>query len=85
MIGVQERIKREHEVVHFVAHRVADLSQELASVAARGGAFPRIQGRGDGAAAGDVLEAAPQGPRAREIYIRDLHLGALRVKGRDFR
>lgn len=39
----------------------------------------------DGKTAGDVREVVPQGPKAREIYIRDLHLDAIKVKGRDFR
>lgn len=89
MIGVQGRIQREGEVVHFVVHRIEDLSRELASLGARGAAFPLTQGRGDearyGEAAGLVREAVPQGPKAREIYIRDLSPDAIRVKGRDFR
>ncbi|WP_306752383.1 error-prone DNA polymerase [Paracoccus actinidiae] len=89
MIGVQGRIQREGEVVHFVVHRIEDLSREVASVGTRGVAFPLTEGRGDearhGAAASDVVVAVPQGLRAREIFIRDLHLDAIRVKGRDFR
>jgi error-prone DNA polymerase len=44
IIGVHGRIRRAGEVVHLVAHRLADLSAELASV---GVAFPLPYGRGD--------------------------------------
>ncbi|WP_347141056.1 hypothetical protein, partial [Paracoccus sp. SSK6] len=88
MIGVQGRIQREGEVVHFVVHRIEDLSRELASVGARGAAFPLPQGRGEearqGQGARDMREGAAIGPRAREIYVKDLHLDAIKVKGRNF-
>uniref|UniRef100_UPI00352B5069 helix-hairpin-helix domain-containing protein n=1 Tax=Paracoccus sp. SY TaxID=1330255 RepID=UPI00352B5069 len=89
MIAVTGRIQREGEVVHFVVHRIEDLSVELANVAARGGMFSLTQERGDEtrheAAAPIAKEAVQVGTRAREIYIRDLHLDAIRVKKRDFR
>ncbi|WP_374300234.1 OB-fold nucleic acid binding domain-containing protein [Paracoccus sp. (in: a-proteobacteria)] len=88
MIGVQGRIQREGEVVHFVVHRIEDLSRQLASVGVRGAAFPLRQGCGDearqGAPAGDLGDGTPQRPRPREIYIRDLSLDAIRVKARNF-
>ncbi|MFC3166612.1 error-prone DNA polymerase [Paracoccus fontiphilus] len=88
MIGVQGRIQREGEVVHIVVHRIKDMSRELASVGVRGAAFPLPQGRGDkarhGQGARDMREGAAVGPRAREIYIKDLHLDAIKVKGRNF-
>lgn len=40
MIGVQGRIQREGEVVHFVVHRIEDLAREPASAGARGTASP---------------------------------------------
>ena len=89
MIAAKGCIQREGEVVHFVVHRIEDLSQELAGVGASGTAFPLTQERGEeawnGQAAGDARRGAPEGPRAREIYIRDLHLDAVKVKGRNFR
>jgi DNA polymerase III alpha subunit len=39
MIAVRGRIQREGEVVHLVAHRLVDLSAELATVGARDAAF----------------------------------------------
>ncbi|WP_207099680.1 error-prone DNA polymerase [Paracoccus shandongensis] len=89
MIAVQGRIQREGEVVHFVVHRIEDLSRELASVGVRGASFPLTQGLEDearhGQAASVEREAVPQRPKAREIYIRDLSLDAIRVKRKDFR
>ena len=68
----------------------ADLSRELASVGQRNDvAFPLVQGRGDEARHGspvrDANETTPAGPRAKDLYIRDLHLDAIKVKKRDFR
>ena len=40
MIAVRGRIQREGEVVHLVAHRLVDLSAELATVGSRDAAFP---------------------------------------------
>jgi error-prone DNA polymerase len=47
MMAVYGRIQREGEVVHHVAHRVADLSHALASVGDRDAVFPLPHGRGD--------------------------------------
>ena len=47
MIAVRGRIQREGEVVHLVAHRLVDLSAELATVGSRDVAFPLPHGRGD--------------------------------------
>ncbi|WP_295044480.1 error-prone DNA polymerase, partial [uncultured Paracoccus sp.] len=84
MIGVQGRIQREGEVVHFVVHRIEDLSRELASVGARGTAFALPQGRGDEGPPAPQHGYPPPGPQPRDIFIRDLHLDAIRVKGRNF-
>ena len=89
MIAVKGRIQREGEVVHFVVHQITDLSAALASVGQRNGAaFPLVQGRGDEARHGspvrDANETTPAGPRAKDLYIRDLHLDAIKVKGRNF-
>ncbi|MGL4638079.1 MAG: error-prone DNA polymerase [Beijerinckiaceae bacterium] len=47
MLGINGKIQREGEVVHFIAQRLTDLSPELASVGQRGTAFPLPHGRGD--------------------------------------
>ena len=89
MIGVQGRIQREGEVVHFVVHRIADLSKALSSVGAQGTVFPLPHGRGNefhcGSPALEVRGPALDGPRPRDMFVRDLHLDTIRVKGRDFR
>ena len=89
MIAVNGKVQREGDVVHLVAHRLTDLSGELASVGGRDGAFPLTHGRGDefhhGAPAPDPRERPARGWPARGIYIPDLHLDTIKVKTRDFR
>ncbi|ARC35453.1 DNA-binding protein [Paracoccus yeei] len=83
MIAAQGLIQREGEVVHFVVHRLTDLSDALASVGRRR-AFPLPHGRGD-----EFHNASPtpdaRHPKPRDMFIRDLHLDTIRVKTRDFR
>ena len=85
MIGVEGGVQRAGEVVHLVAHRLTDMSAELASVG-RQGAFPLPHGRGD-----EFHRGAPppdprsQGPKPRQIYVRDLPRDGITVKTRDFR
>jgi len=89
MITVKARIQREGEVVHLVAHRITDLSRELASVGNRQAAFPHPHGRSDevrpGSPAADSGTLPSKGLRTRDIHIPDLHIDAIRVKTRDFR
>ena len=47
MLGINGKVQREGEVVHFIAQRLTDLSPELASVGQRNTAFPLRHGRGD--------------------------------------
>jgi error-prone DNA polymerase len=88
MIGVYGRIQREGEVVHLVAHRLTDLSAELASVGDRDAVFPLPHGRGDEFHHGSPVpdpRGFPKGPRARNVVDPYLHLDAIKVKTRDFR
>jgi error-prone DNA polymerase len=88
MIGVYGRIQREGDVVHLVAHRLTDLSAELASVGDRDAVFPLPHGRGDEFHHGSPVadpRGFPKGPRARDIVDPYLHLDAIKVKTRDFR
>ena len=75
MIAVRGRIQREGEVVHLVAHRLVDLSTELATVGARDAAFPLAHGRGDqvthAGGGPDPREHPPKGLRTRDIYVPD--------------
>ncbi|MGC9271591.1 error-prone DNA polymerase [Acidiphilium sp.] len=69
MIAVRGRVQREGEVVHLIAQRLTDLSAALASIAGRDDATPR----------------ANPVPAARNIFVPDRHIDAIKVKTRDFR
>lgn len=86
MMAVYGRIQREGEVVHLIAHRLTDLSPELARVGDRDGAFPAQQVRGDQAKTGggpDPREIL--GRKAAGVYVPDLYIDRIKVKTRDFR
>jgi error-prone DNA polymerase len=85
MMAVRGRLQREGEVVHLVAHRITDLSGELASVGGRD-SFPLPGSRADHARHGgpDPRDLPPKGLRTRDIYIPDLHIDTLKVKSRNF-
>jgi len=85
MIGVRGRVQREGEVVHIVAHHLADLSAELASVGSRDGAFPLPHGRGDEFHRGSPTPDPRGMPKARNMVDPYLHLDEIKVKTRDFR
>jgi error-prone DNA polymerase len=89
MIAVQGRIQREGEVVHLVAHHLIDLSADLAGVGDRDNSFPLPHGRGDefhhGSPGIDPRSLPSKGPKARDIYVPDLHNDSIKVKTRDFR
>ncbi|TAL80935.1 MAG: error-prone DNA polymerase, partial [Beijerinckiaceae bacterium] len=61
MIAVRGRIQREGEVVHLVAHQIADLSAELTTVGNRDAVLPLPHGRGD------QIRHAGGGPDPREL------------------
>ncbi|HAU75017.1 MAG TPA: error-prone DNA polymerase, partial [Agrobacterium sp.] len=85
MIGVYAKVQREGEVVHLVAHRLTDLSAELASIGSRDEVFPLPHGRGDEFHHGSPT-LDPRGmPKVRDIIDPYGHLDQLRVKTRDFR
>ncbi|QND66624.1 DNA-binding protein [Mesorhizobium loti] len=88
MIGVYGRIQREGEVVHLVAHRLSDLSVDLASVGERDAAFPLPHGRGDEFHHGSPTpdpRGLSKGPRPRNIIDPYLHIDQIKVKTRDFK
>jgi len=88
MIGVYGRIQREGDVVHLVAHRLSDLSAELASVGNRDRAFPLPHGRGDEFHHGSPTpdhRGMPEGPRPRDIIDPYGHIDQIKVKTRDFK
>jgi error-prone DNA polymerase len=86
MMSVYGRIQREGEVVHLIAHRLTDLSNQLAKIGDREAPFPLPHGRGDEAKSGggpDPREALSRKPR--DIYVPDRHIDTIKVKTRDFR
>lgn len=88
MIGVQDRIQREGEVVHLVARHLTDLSPELASVGDRDVAFPMPHGRWDEfhhGSPGFDPRGLPKGPNPRDIEDPYGHIDQIRVRTRDFR
>jgi error-prone DNA polymerase len=88
MIAARGRIQREGEVVHLVAHRLVDLSAEIATVGSRDAAFPLSHGRGDQVthAGGGPYprDLPPKGLRTRDIYVPDLHIDIIKAKSRNF-
>ncbi len=88
MIAINGKIQREGDVVHLVAQRLFDLSDDLGSLGERGDAFPLPHGRGDefahGGGAPDSRERKTAVAPARDIYIPDLHIDRLKVKSRNF-
>ncbi|MFC0342455.1 hypothetical protein, partial [Paracoccus niistensis] len=89
MIAVKVRVQREGEVVHLVVYRITDMSRELGTVGQRDGGGAGRHGRRDefydGSPGPDPRACRPAGPLSRDMYVRDLHLDALRVNPRDFR
>lgn len=76
MIGIRGQVQREGEVVHIIAHHLADLSSELASVGQRG--------------AGIVLSEETPADRIELAQVKNLatgygHIDEIRVRTRDFR
>ena len=86
MMVVYGRIQREGEVVHLIAHRLTDLSAELASVGERDVTFSGPHGRGDQAKTGEGPDPRETlGRKARKICIPDLSIEKIKVRSRDFR
>jgi error-prone DNA polymerase len=88
MMAVYGRIQREGDVVHLVARRLTDLSQELASVGDRDAAFPLPHGRGDELHHGSPgldPRSVPKGPKPRDMSDPYGHIDQIKVKARNFR
>ncbi|MDR3516025.1 MAG: error-prone DNA polymerase [Azospirillaceae bacterium] len=89
MLGVTGRIQREGAVVHLIAHRLSDLSAELASVGARDTDFPVPHSRGDEAHHGgsgiDPRSRKAGGDRVGDVGDPDRPGDVIRIKTRDFR
>jgi len=85
MMAVYGKIQREGQVVHLVAHRLTDLSAELASIGQRDTAFPLPHGRGDEFHHGSPTPDPRGMPKTRDIVDPYGHIDQIRVKTRDFR
>jgi error-prone DNA polymerase len=86
MMAVYGRIQRVEDVVHLVAHRLTDLSADLAGVGERD--FPLPHGRGDELHHGSPgldPRSLPKGVKARDIGDTYGHIDQIRVKARDFK
>ncbi|KKB76980.1 DNA polymerase [Devosia soli] len=88
MMSIYGKVQREGDVVHLIARTLTDLTSELSSVGGRGDAFIHRTGRGDEFAHGgpgtDNRVKEPGDFRRRDIYVSDLHIDSIRVKGRNF-
>jgi error-prone DNA polymerase len=87
MFAAQGRVQREGEVVHLVAQHLTDLSADLAGVGERDDGFPLPHGRGDEfhhGGPGIDQRSLPKGPKPRDIYVPDLHIDSIKVKGAGF-
>jgi error-prone DNA polymerase len=86
MMAVYGRVQREGDVVHLIAHRLTDLSAELASVGDRDAAFPVPHGRGDQTKTGGGPDPRETNRgRMEEIHLPDRLTDRIKVKTRDFR
>jgi error-prone DNA polymerase len=88
MLGINGKIQREGEVVHFIAQRLTDLSSELASVGQRNTAFPLPHGRGDefhGSGPGIDPRNLQSRHMPRDVFIPERHIDTITPKTRDFK
>jgi len=87
MMGIYGKIQREGDVVHLIARKLYDLSGDLSALADRDLEVRIPTGRGDEFAhgspgSGDHRDKAVV--KARDMYVRDLHIDTLKVKARNF-
>lgn len=87
MMAVKGSVQREGEIVHLVAHDIADLSAEPAIVGGRDAVFEMPHGRGDQVA----RAAAPTRATCRRracghgtSISPTIHLDTIKVKSRNF-
>ncbi|WP_435269155.1 error-prone DNA polymerase [Shinella sp. BE166] len=88
MLAINGKIQREGDVVHLVAQRLFDLSDDLGRLGERDEQFPLPHGRGDefahGGGAPDSRDRPKAAAPARDIFIPDLLIDRLKVKSRNF-
>ncbi len=87
MMGIYGKIQREGDVVHLIARKLYDLSGDLSALADRDLEVRIPTGRGDEFAHGSPGSADHRGKavvKARDMYVRDLHIDNLKIKSRNF-
>jgi error-prone DNA polymerase len=87
IMAINDKIQRNGGVVHLVAQRLFDLSEELASPGEREGPFSLPDGRGDefhhGPPGPDPRDRPPPGVKPRDIFV-PVHIDAPKVRSRNF-
>jgi error-prone DNA polymerase len=88
MLAINGKIQREGDVVHLVAQRLFDLSEDLGQLGERDERFPLPHGRGDEFARGNGAPDPRERPKAsappRVIFVPDLLIDRLKIKSRNF-
>jgi error-prone DNA polymerase len=87
MMVCRGRVQCASGVIHLIAEHLIDQTELLNSVGGRDASFTLPAGRGDQArhpGGPDPRENVPI-KKVRDIYISDLHIDTLKVKGRNFR
>lgn len=88
MMSIYGKVQREGDVVHLIVRSLTDMTSELSGVAGRDGTFVHRTGRGDEFAHGtpgtDSRVREVKDFRQRDIYVPDLHIDSIRIKGRNF-
>jgi error-prone DNA polymerase len=88
MLGCRGRVQHESGVIHLIAEKLEDLSDELKRVSGLDQAFPLVAGRADEAKRGGGGPDSREGKSIalpRDIYEPDRHIDTLKLKSRDFR
>ncbi len=84
MVGVYGKVQREGAIVHLVAHKLMDLSAELAGVGETDSAFPIPHGRGDEFRHGSPAPDPRGILNPWDIWDPTKYIEQIRVKTRDF-
>jgi error-prone DNA polymerase len=87
LLAVEGRVQREGLVVHIVADKLIDLSDQLAGIGETADDFELPHGRGDEFHHGGNGPDSGDRPsrKIRNIYVPDLHIDTLKLKPRNFR
>ena len=87
MLAIEGYVQREGLVVHIVAEKLIDLSEQLAGIGETDEVFQLPHGRGDefhhGGGGTDSRDRPPR--KVRDIYVSDLRIDTLKLKPRNFR